>query len=86
MSDYSRFDELFAAAESSSKRDGKYISLLSVEDRALLDEFSVWAQPKLSEASGRSYRTYLAKWMTGQPVDRNMRSAVKLFKSFLQSK
>ena len=83
MSDFDRFQELFASAEASAKRDGKFISQLSEADRSLLDEFSEWAKPKLSEASGRSYRTYLAKSFLGMPIDRNMRSAIKLFKKFM---
>jgi len=86
MSDFERFQDMFERAESSSKREGKYLSMLDQSTQDLLAEFVVWLEGEgISEASRRSYKTYVAKAMAlpESKLDSNQRSGVKKFREFL---
>ena len=86
MSDYDQFNELFTRAASTSKREGKYLSQLSAETQSLLGEFSSWCRDNgISEATSRSYKTYVAKALA-EPETKltsDQRSGVKKFQEFM---
>jgi hypothetical protein len=85
-----QFAALYAKAASSTKREGKYSTMLSQELNTLLDEFVAWlrAEDICGEASSRSYRTYMSKALAlpDAPVDSNQRSAIKRFQEFMDQR
>ena len=87
MSDFQRFESLFEQAESTSKREGKYFSQLSLDDQHLLGEFVTWLREEagIKDSTSTSYKTYMAKAIVlpDAPVTSDQRSAIKKFKEFL---
>jgi len=81
-----QFSNLFERAAQSSKREGKYLSMLDQATQDLLSEFTSWLEGEgISEASRRSYKTYVAKAIAlpESTLDSNQRSGVKKFREFL---
>jgi len=79
------FSSLWARAESS--KSGKYIAMLSAKQLRLLDEFTSEVLVKEhSEASVKSYRSYLAKAMAlpQAPLTNDQKSAVRKFRRWME--
>lgn len=88
MSDHD-FTDLFARAQSSSKREGKYLSMLSPDTQSLLAEFAAWCRTVgISEATSRSYKTYVAKAMAlpAEKLSSDQRSGIKKFQEFMEQR
>ena len=83
--DDGEFESLWARAESS--KSGKYVSKLSVSQLAKLDKFTDEVLVKEhSEASVKSYRSYIAKAIVlpTVPLTNDQKSAVRKFKRWMQ--
>jgi hypothetical protein len=83
--DDDEFEALWARAESS--KAGKYISMLSAKQLRLLDEFTEEVLvEEHSEASVKSYRSYIAKAMAlpTVPLTNDQKSAVRKFRRWMQ--
>jgi len=81
------FASLWERAESS--KSGKYISQLSARHLQLLDQFTSEVLVKEhSEASTKSYRSYIAKAIVlpHVPLTNDQKSAVRKFKIWMQSR
>jgi hypothetical protein len=89
MSDFERFEHLFQNVQQGKANSGRYDSLLSDVDRALLDEFVVWLRKAgLTDASSSSYRSYMAKAIAKPELKltNDQRSAVRKFQAFLNDR
>jgi hypothetical protein len=91
MSDFERFARFEKFVAFGKANTGKYDSLLSDVDRALLDEFvkaSRTGSMNLSEATSRSYRSYLAKAIAHPELTltNNQRSAMRMFLAWLKTR
>jgi hypothetical protein len=77
------FEDLFAAAESSSR--GLYWSKLDTEQQELITEFL--SQAKLSDKSKASYKSYLAKAICEPTkLSNDQKSAIRKFKSWFDQR
>jgi hypothetical protein len=76
-----------AGAAGSASGTGKYDAMLDPETRATLDRFAAWCKASgMSEASSRSYRSYMAKALAlpDGRLTSDQRSAVRKFARFLE--
>lgn len=80
------FEGLWERAESA--KGGKYISKLSPSQLKVLDEFSASLVGVMTEASIKSYRSYIAKAIVlpSQKLTNDQKSAVRKFRSWIQSR
>ncbi len=77
------FEDLFAAAESSSR--GLYWSKLDPEQQELITAFL--AEAKLSDKSKASYKSYLAKAICEPTkLSNDQKSAIRKFRSWLEAR
>lgn len=85
------FESLFERlpANKGGQGSGKYDAQLDAETRQVLDEFAAWCKDQgMSEASSRSYRSYVAKALAlpDEPTTSDQNSAIRKFRKFVEER